>query len=209
MSNNRERWEQQAEAALIARAQQGDSQALDSLLKDHQDRVYRTALAYLAGNEEAAFEVAQEVLISTFRNIGKFRGDSQLATWLYRMTINHAKNWQVANGRRAARLVSIDTPPRDDEEAQSLAERLPAPGRNARDAAADAEAQTLLLQRLQQLPEEFRTVLALRYIEDASYEEIAATLEISIGTVKSRLNRGRAELRKRMGNLLAKGGERV
>jgi len=187
-------------------ARAGDRRALERLLSGCQDRVYRTALGYLGGNEEAAMEVAQDVLISVARNLGQFRGESRFTTWLYRMTMNYAKNHQVASNRRSARFVSL-TPASTTEsgDEQERPRDLHAGGISAREAAAQAESVSILHARLQQLPEEFRSVLMLRFIEDQSYEEIAEALAVPVGTVKSRINRGRGELRRLMADVLTPG----
>jgi RNA polymerase sigma-70 factor (ECF subfamily) len=175
---------------------------MEQLLVMHQDRIYRTALGYLGGDGEAAEEVAQDVLISLSRNLGNFRGESRLTTWLYRMTVNFAKNFLVSRGRRNARFVSLD--PVSDEEgrnlspAQTAADEAPDPRR----ATADREALAILHSRMEQLSDEFRTVMILRFVEDRSYEEISEITSVPIGTVKSRINRGRAELRRLMADVL-------
>ena len=206
MSDPSERLDPAMEAGWIARARQGDRAALESLLAAHQDRVFRTALGLLGGNDEAAQEVAQEVLVSAFRNLQNFRGESRFATWLYRMTVNFAKNHQVAQGRRRSRFVSLDQPTElDDPERPSR--EYAAGGVSPREQAAGHEMMATLMERMQGLPEEYRSVLVLRYIEDRSYEEIAEALEIALGTVKSRVNRARAELRRQMAEMLMEGGD--
>jgi len=204
MSDPLERPEQD-DARLLAAAQSGDRLAMERLLSAHQDRIYRTALAYLGGDEEGATEVAQDVLISVARNVAGFRGESRLTTWLYRMTVNYAKNYIAARQRRAARFVSIDQSPDSAEEVP----RMPSPadpGGNTRDRASSSEMQFIVHERMARLPEEFRVVMILRFVEDQSYEQISETLAIPVGTVKSRINRGRAELRNLMADVLPEGG---
>jgi RNA polymerase sigma-70 factor (ECF subfamily) len=193
------------EKTLIDRARKGDRSAMDQLLAEHQDRVFRTALGLLGGNEDAACEVAQEVLVSAFRNISQFRGDARFSTWLYRMCVNYSKNWQSSDGRRRARFVSMDSGRSDPEEDDPRPMDFAAQGPSARELAAGTELGELLQHNLARLPEEFREVLVLRYIEDASYEEIAAALNTPLGTIKSRINRARSELRKLMADLLREG----
>ncbi|MBI1291650.1 sigma-70 family RNA polymerase sigma factor [bacterium] len=205
MSDSQERSEQEQEARLLSAAQSGDRAAMERLLSMHQDRIYRTALSYLGGNEEGATEVAQDVLISVARNLAGFRGDSRLTTWLYRMTVNYAKNYLAARQRRTARFVSLDPTAAGDEDAPPVIQAADPRG-NTRDRAAASEMQSILQQRIAQLPEDFRTVMILRFVEDQSYEEIGETLSIPVGTVKSRINRGRAELRRLMADVLP-GGE--
>ncbi|CAN5254735.1 RNA polymerase sigma factor RpoE [soil metagenome] len=189
------------DASLIDAARAGDRKAMERLLTNHQDRVYRTALGLL-GNPESALEVAQEVLISASRRLDQFRGESKFSTWLYRMTVNFAKNWKVADGRRAARFVSIDAPHDQDAEERAPSRDLRDRGPDVRTQAADSEMIAILHSRLQALSEEFRAPLVLHFIEDRPYDEIAELLGIALGTVKSRIHRGRAELRRAMADVL-------
>jgi RNA polymerase sigma-70 factor, ECF subfamily len=194
----------ETEEQLIRQAQAGDQAALEALLSAHQDLVYRTALRLLGGREEAAFELAQEVLISAFRHISRFRGDSRFSTWLYRITSNLAKNRFVVENRERARFTSLDAPRRpdsDDAHPRDWADRSP----DIRTKAADREKLALLLTRLETLELEWREVLVLRFFEDLSYDEIADVLEVPVGTVKSRLNRARRALRDAMGDALQEG----
>lgn len=201
MSNSGE----QSEAELLDAARGGDREALERLLTMHQDRIFRGALVQVGGDEEGALEVAQEVLISAARHLGQFRGESKFSTWLYRMMINHSKNRAVAQGRRAARFVSLDMASNPEmERPREFASGAPSP----RETAVHSESVALLHARMGQLPEEYRTVLVLRFMEDRSYEEIADILEVPVGTVKSRLNRARGELRRLMGDVLAPEGGR-
>ncbi|MCC6548201.1 sigma-70 family RNA polymerase sigma factor [Candidatus Sumerlaeota bacterium] len=191
------------ERTLIQQARGGDAAAMDALLGAHQDRVFRTALGLLGGDQEAAFEVAQEVLVSVFRHLDQFRGDSRFTTWLYRMTVNFAKNRSVAEGRRSARFVSLDNSAQEDDEAprREHAAARPSP----REEAAGGEMMGMMMARLDELAEEFRSVLILRYMEDRSYEEISEILGVPLGTIKSRINRGRSELRRLMADVLPTG----
>lgn len=207
MSENTSPGDLANEAALIARAQAGDEAAVETLLAAHQDRVFRTALSLSGGDEEAAREIAQDVLISAYRHLAQFRGESRFSTWLYRMTVNFSKNRHVAEGRRARRFTSLDSlgPARNDEAPRpyDAPDTQPSP----RTLAAGRQLLQLLFERLHLLPEEFHAVLHLRYVEDRPYEEIADLLAIPLGTVKSRINRGRRELRKLAADLLEEDGD--
>lgn len=203
MSNTAEGLTPDEERALIEKAQAGDEAALERLLSAHQDRVYRTALGLTGGDGEASFEIAQDVLVSACRHISQFRGNSRFSTWLYRMTVNFHKNHQVASGRRRARFVSMDNPRKNDEDDRPR--EFADGGPSARDKAAGSEMLEILHAKLGELAEEFRTVLVLRYFEDMSYEEIGESLDLPLGTVKSRINRGRRELRRIMGGILEEG----
>jgi RNA polymerase sigma-70 factor (ECF subfamily) len=192
------------ERELVRRAQDGDQAAMEQLLSACQDRVYRTALTFTAGDEESAFELSNEVLVSAYRHITKFRGNCRLHTWLYRITSNLAKNRFVVENRERARFTSLDAPRRsdsDDSQPRDWADRSP----DTRTLAADREKLALLLTRLETLEHEWREVLVLRFFEDLSYDEIADVLDVPVGTVKSRLNRARRALRDAMGDLLQEG----
>lgn len=201
MSESVEQEELERERRLLDSARAGNRPALETLLRMHQDRIYRTALSFLGGDSEGAMEVAQDVMISMAKNLSTFRGDSRLTTWLYRMTINYGKNWLAAKGRRTARFVSMEQPAHGDEEGgrtYDAPDKAPTP----REQAAISEMQALVQARLAQLPEEFRSAMILRFVEDRSYEEISEALGVPIGTVKSRINRGRAELKTLMSDVL-------
>jgi len=201
MSEAVSREETEMDDQLVARARGGDMAALETLLTKHQDRVYRTAMGLVGGNDDAAREVAQEVLVSAFRHIGQFRGESRFTTWLYRMTVNFSKNRAVATGRHRARFVSLEAQPEGQGE-DAPVRQYRDPGVSPREQAAGKEMHQLMMERMGELPEEFRIVLVLRYIEDRSYDEIADALAVPIGTIKSRINRGRAELRRLMTDVL-------
>ncbi len=196
----------ETEEQLIRQAQSGDESALESLLSAHQDLVYRTALRFLGGREEAAFELAQEVLVSAFRHIKRFRGESRFSTWLYRITSNLAKNRFVVENRERARFTSLEAP-RSHESGDEQPRDWPDKKGDPRAAASDREKLALLLERLETLEPEWKEVLVLRFFEDLSYEEIANVLNVPVGTVKSRLNRARRALREAMGDMLQEGFE--
>ncbi|MEQ8820741.1 MAG: sigma-70 family RNA polymerase sigma factor [Sumerlaeia bacterium] len=188
------------ERDLVERAQAGDQRALERLLAAHQDRTYRTALRFLGGREEEAFELAQEVLISAFRHIHQFRAESKFSTWLYRITSNLAKNRFVVENREKARYTSLEAPAGNDEDAEPR--QWEAGGVDARTLASDREAVKLMQERMATLDPEWQQVLTLRFFEELSYEEISEALEVPIGTVKSRINRARKALREAMADWL-------
>ena len=190
-----------AEAQFIERLKAGDEAAFDHLVAERSRDVY--ALLYrLTNDAEEARDLTQETFLRTFQNIKRFRGDADLKTWIYRIAVNQARNrWRWWRRRRRDATVSLDAG--DSHNDESLGSRL-------RDrASADPEQDTLAHERenalmvaLGSLSRSYRETVILRDIEGLSYEEIATTLEISIGTVKSRLARGRNELRIRLGSSL-------
>lgn len=189
------------ETPLLERCRQGDMQAFDRLLTLHQDAVYRTARRLL-GDPEEACDLAQDVLLTAFRKIHQFRGGAKFSTWLYRITVNLARNrWKTSS--RRPRILSLDTDgPDNDDDGLSHAMDAPDTSPNPRKQAADREALRVLEHEVAALPEVFREVIVLRHVEECSYEEIAEVLEVNLGTVKSRLSRAREILRERLGPLL-------
>lgn len=188
------------EESLIVRCKAGDSLAFDELISAHQDRVFNTAFR-LMGNYEEALDLTQEVFLNCFRKISSFKGDSALSTWLYRITVNTAKNrWKYQQSRGFSRTHSLDAPlsAEDEERVKQFPDTQPTP----RKVATDREVMGFLEGHLLTLNEEHREILVLRYIEERSYEDIADVLKLSLGTVKSRIHRARNELRDLMKDVL-------
>ncbi len=177
------------EAALVARCAEGDEAACAELVSEHQRMVIQ--LAYnLLGNHDEAMDLSQDVFLRVFRTLPHFRGQSQLRTWIYRIVVNQARNRQRWWRRRhVASQVSLD---------EFIAGHgdPPGPGETAPDRQlARKELATQLWSALNGLPFDQRTVVVLREIDGLSYEEIAFSLDVTLGTVKSRLTRARQALR--------------
>ncbi|MBN1901238.1 sigma-70 family RNA polymerase sigma factor [Candidatus Sumerlaeota bacterium] len=168
--------------------------AFNRLIGIHQDRVYNVALR-LMNDPEDALDISQEALCALFRKIQSFRGDASLSTWLYRITVNTAKNfWKMRERRGYYKTVSLDHPVNPHEEKSSpmeIADSNPGPVQKT----AGREMVSILEEKLGELSLEHREILVLRYTEGLSYEEIAEILGDNLGTIKSRLNRARAELK--------------
>lgn len=178
---------------MIERCRRGDLEAFDSLVQIHQDRIYNLALRLL-GNEEDALDLAQEAFCAAFRKIGAYRGEAAFFSWLYRITVNLAKNfWRRGAQRVSERGVSMDPPNSENE--QEHAPQIPDGAPNPRQQAAGHELREILDEKMNEISFEFREILALRFMEGLSYEEIAEALGCNPGTVKSRLNRARNELK--------------
>ena len=192
----------EATAELVERAQSGDQNAMEELLASHQDFAFRTAMRFCSGNEEAAFELAQEALVNAYRKLDKFKGNSRFSTWLYRIVTNLAKNRYVRQNRERARYFSYDTPQTNDPENDSPRE-FDDPSEDPRLQAQRNEALARLDDAVANLDDEFREVFLLRFHECMSYEQIAEAAEIPVGTVKSRINRARKTLKDELGDLLA------
>ncbi len=186
-----------AESQFIERLRQGDDAAFEILVNERSSEIY--GLLYrLTGNGEEARDLTQETFLRAFQSISHFRGDADLKTWIYRIAINQARNrWRWWRRRRRDETVSIDSTGVDGR--QSLVATLRA------ESSSDPEQDTLAHERetalrtaLSGLRRAYKETVILRDIEGFAYEEIAAMLEISLGTVKSRLARGRQELRRKL-----------
>lgn len=172
------------EQRLIARARDGDQDAFGQLVTAHQQMVYALALRRL-GDHHDAEEVAQTAFLKAWQGLAGFRGGSSFATWLYRLTVNACTDHLRRAGRDRA-VVSLDDP-----DLPPPIDRAPTPAERAeRRAEEDA-----LHAALAALSEEHRTILLLRAVDGLRYDEIAARLGLTEGTVKSRLARARLRLR--------------
>lgn len=180
------------EAELIRLCQQGDEAAFETLIHRYENKVY-TLCRRMCGNEQDALEAAQDTFLALWRGIGSFRSDAALSTWLYRLTTNacidHARREKRHGGR-----ISLD----DEETGVTLTDPAPQP----QEALEQQELQRLLREGIAALPAEYRQVLLLRESEQLSYAEIVEITELELGTVKSRISRGRRALR----NYLAASG---
>lgn len=172
--------------------------AYEELLKRFQQPVYALALRLLDDPSEA-FDVVQEVFLKVFRNIGSFRGQSTLKTWIYRITVNEAHNARRWFFRHRRREVELDTNP---NEARNWKEIIPDSSRSPFDVASDREQHVMIEAALDRINPIFREAVVLRDITDLSYEEIAEVLGVSLGTVKSRILRGREALKEQLAGSL-------
>ncbi len=190
---------QGVEARLVEASKAGDTAAFGELVRQHQDRVYNVCWR-ICGNRTDAEDLAQETFVRAFEAIARFDGRARFYTWLFRIAANLA----ISAGRRErrARTVSLDGGPRLVHEDEAPAgERLAVETASPQESVMDREAQALVLSALAELDEEYRVVVTLRDLESLSYEEIAEVLEVPVGTVKSRLHRGRLALRERLAPL--------
>jgi RNA polymerase sigma-70 factor (ECF subfamily) len=178
------------EAALIQRCVAGDEDACAELVDEHQRLVYQLAL-HLLGDHDEAQDLSQEVFLRVFRTIHRFRGRSSLRTWIYRIAINQARNrlrwWRR---RRRNQQISLDDHIRAHGELASQTAAA-SPDRVFR----QKEVASRIWGALDALPFDQKTALVLREIDGLSYDEIAFSLGIAVGTVKSRLARARETLR--------------
>ena len=176
------------EKELVRAAQRGDDSAFEELVRTYEKRVYHLALR-MCGNVDDAYEVAQEAFLSAWKGMRFFRGDSSFSTWLYRLTSNAAIDFL----RRQRRQGGGDSVSLDDEETfLEVVDTGPSPHQQAE----RLELRDALARGLGALSPEHRQVLLLRELQGLTYEEIAAALELDLGTVKSRIARAREKLRK-------------
>lgn len=176
---------------LVEGLRGGVERSYEELLGRFQQPVYTLALRLLNDPSEAS-DVVQEVFLKVFRNIASFRGQSTLKTWIYRITVNEAHNARRWFFRHRGREVELDNEP---EESRNWKEIIPDKSRSPFDIAVDRERQAMMESALERINPIFRDAVVLRDVADLSYEEIAEILRISLGTVKSRILRGREALR--------------
>jgi len=198
----------QEEAAIVAELKAGSEQAYAWLIGEFQQPVY--GLVYRIVNDPAdAADTTQDVFLKVFRGMKHFHGGSSLKTWIYRIALHEAANRRRWWFRHKAKETSIE--PAESEAAgenamqTALTDRTDSPF----DSVAHREVQKRVEEELRKLAEPYRTTLILRDLEEMSYEEIAEVLEISLGTVKSRLTRGRDALRQRLTPYVREVGEEL
>jgi RNA polymerase sigma-70 factor (ECF subfamily) len=179
--------ETEADLALVARAVAGDGGAFRSLVERHQGKIV-ALLHRLCGCPEQALDLAQETFLSAFRHLGSFRHDSRFSTWLHAIAVNQARS--AARRRRPVASLGALAP---DGRPQ-----IPEPTAAGPAVSAGLEQEELacrIAAALARLDDRYREVVVLADMHESSYEEIAAALDIPLGTVRSRLHRGRTELR--------------
>ncbi len=184
------------DAALLADLKAGSEAAFAMLIAQYHQPLYSLIARNLNDPADAA-DITQEVFIKVFRSIRGFHGDASLRTWLYRIALHEASNQRRWWSRHKRQEITIDTSfePEEDDSNSSLGIALADQRDSPFDQAAQSELREQVEAALRQLPEAYRTVVVLREIEGFAYEEIAEILEINLGTVKSRLTRGRSALR--------------
>lgn len=178
---------------LITKAQQNDFMAFEQLVLSYQDRVYSHCI-YLTGNQEDAQDLAQDVFLQAYKSIGSFRQKADFGTWLHRIAVNRWINLCRRNKKVVA--FSLDEPLQTGD--SELIRELAATEDGPQEQVERQEIKSRIQQALNKLPDEFRMALILRELEGYNYEDIASLLECSLGTVKSRINRGRKALKKEL-----------
>jgi RNA polymerase sigma-70 factor (ECF subfamily) len=193
--------EMEADTDLITRCVAGDLDAFDVLVERHQDRIFNLCY-WTLGNREEAADAAQDAFVRAFRGLKNFRGDSIFSTWLHRIAVNVCID--AAQKRRRAPLLYSDIATCNEGETAPDIESRAAEDRSTPDTGEPGEAALKKEKRgavraaLARLSDHYRVVLVLFDIEGHSYEEIAGALDLPLGTIKSRLNRARAQLREEL-----------
>ena len=191
--------EQTSDQLLVERVQGGDRRAFDLLVLRYQQRIVKLIMRYVHDPAEAQ-DVAQEAFMKAYRALPAFRGDSAFYTWLYRISINTAKNYLVALQRRPVDYdLDLQDPDsyeanarlRDDETPEGLA--------------LQEELRQTVERTIASLPEELRTAIMLREIDGLSYEEIAQAMDCPVGTVRSRIFRAREAIDKNIRSMAVNG----
>lgn len=176
----------QQEMEYINKVLDGDRSAFEPLVLDNQDKVYSLALK-ITKNPDDALDAAQEVFLKAYTYLASFRGDSRFSVWLYRLTYNQCLD--LVRSRKRKPIVSISAA-NDDEDDMDFADESPTPHQLAE----RRELRLAISKAVDELPEEQRRVFILREFNDYDYSTIAEELDISIGTVKSRLARARKKI---------------
>jgi RNA polymerase sigma-70 factor (ECF subfamily) len=189
--------EQSVDQLLVERVQRGDKKAFDILVAKYQHKIVKLISRYIRDQAEV-LDVAQDAFIKAYRALPKFRGESAFYTWLYRIAINTAKNYLVAQGRRLP----------DSDVEISVAEQFEGASELKDYATPERlllkdEIERTVFEVIEQLPEDLRTAITLRELEGLSYEEIAEAMGCPIGTVRSRIFRAREAIHNKLKPLLA------
>jgi RNA polymerase sigma-70 factor, ECF subfamily len=189
------------EASVIAELKAGSEEAFASLIAQYHAPLYSLIARTIPDPCEAA-DITQDVFIKVYRGIGSFHGDSSLRTWIYRIALHEASNQRRWWCRHKRKEITIEQELSvDDGEAFHLKDTLVDQHESPFDLAAHAELREQVEAAVREVPEPFQAVIVLRDIEGFGYEEIAEILNINLGTVKSRLMRGRAHLKARLAPL--------
>jgi len=182
------------DARLASLLRQGSEEAYELLVARFQQPVYNLVYRLLADPGESC-DVVQEVFLKIFRNIATFRSQSSLKTWIYRIAVNEVHNYRRWFYRHRRQEVVLED---ENEGGKNFGETVPDHGRSPYDYALDGEKRVMIEDALAHINPMFRAAVVLRDVEDLSYEEIADVLDISLGTVKSRITRGREAMRREL-----------
>lgn len=180
---------------LILECRKGNKESFEMLVQRYHQRVYALAFRYMS-NEDDAYDMSQEAFIKAYRALDKFKGNSSFGTWIYRITTNVCLD-ELRRRKRRISPVSIDEPLTNNA-GDEIEKELIDPGAGVDILYEQQELGSQIQAYLNELKPDHRTAIVLRDIMDLSYEEIAEVLNCSIGTVKSRINRARNSLKKKL-----------
>jgi RNA polymerase sigma-70 factor (ECF subfamily) len=197
------------EAILVSELQAGSEEAYSWLIATYHQPIYSLLVRSIVNPADAS-DLTQEVFLKVFRGIGSFHGEASLHTWIYRIAIHEASNQKRWWCRHQRQEVTIETETGEQNEGQPIAikDTLVDEHESPFELAAHEEIRARVEQELRDVPEPFRTVVILRDIEGFGYEEVAEILGVNLGTVKSRLMRGRAHLKARLTTFAAAAAQR-
>ncbi len=189
-------------ARLVEAAKAGDQAAFGTLVEAYQDRIYGYLSRMLSDPTEAE-DVAQETFVRAYRSLGRFRGASSFHTWLYRIASNLAIDVARKRKRQDGAAYSLDAPMEigDDEYGREIPDDTNAP----EDISEQREVQQTVRRAMGELPEKLRDVIVLYELQGESYEDIAESLDVPLGTVKSRLFNARGQLKEKLQGMVASG----
>lgn len=180
----------EVEMRIVRKVLAGDVNAFEQLVVENQKSVYNLALKIMK-NESDALDVSQDVFLKAYTNLENFRGDSRFSVWLYRLAYNACID--ASRKSKAGMNISLTVQDEDSESAElDLTDNKPLPEEETERRETQREVQSAI----QELPEDQRKIIVMREFSDMAYEDIAASLGISVGTVKSRLSRARKNLAK-------------
>jgi RNA polymerase sigma-70 factor (ECF subfamily) len=183
------------EYEIVALAKNGDHNAFEQIVTTYEKKVYNMALRY-TGNPEDALDICQEVFLRVYRFLPKYRGESTLSTWIYRVTMNVCHD--MSGNRTNIYELSLDSKADDDEPTAEIADRRYDPEKEFE----KKQTRQLVQQAISMLDSDHRDVIIMRDINGLSYDEISRVLQVSSGTVKSRISRAREKMK----NFLIKSG---
>lgn len=193
------------EAAIVAELKAGSEEAYNWLIGEFHQPVYSVVYRIVSDAADAA-DTTQEVFLKVFRGMKHFHGESSLKTWIYRIAIHEAANRRRWWFRHKAKETSMETPVGCDPCVLELKDMLVDERETPFDSMAHEEVRARVEGALRKVPEPYRTAVILRDLEDMSYEEIAEITQVSLGTVKSRITRGRDALKRRLSLYLKESG---
>ena len=182
------------DARLASALRERSEEAYELLVARFQQPVYNLVYRLMADPADS-YDVVQEVFLKIFRNIGTFRSQSSLKTWIYRIAVNEVHNYRRWFFRHKRQEVVLEG---ESEGGKNFGDTVPDRGRSPYDYALDGEKRVMIEDALARINPMFRAAVVLRDVEDLSYEEIADVLDVSLGTVKSRITRGRDAMRRQL-----------